>query len=205
MNKVILILSMLVFIGCAKTEQPTEATEKPKVRELTQEEKDKKFIKNVASAPTLDEAIKRAFPKLGAEFQDKEKDSVSLGANGLIWWAQDHLTWNLFDNIPSTSYKQFRKDPFSEAGKKICTKVVVSEIFTVRDKDNTSYFATLIDRQSSSQFYQAVLLKSTENVVENSRVRFCGIALENYQYKNIAAKFTNSIFMVGMLDLPTNK
>lgn len=202
------VFSLAFLIGCSgsegKTEVPT-VPEKSAVKELTQEEKDKKFAEDVASAPTLDEAVKRAAPKLGEQFQDKEKDSVSLGASGLIWWAQDHLTWNSFNKIPTTTYKEFRKDPFSEKGKKICTNVRVSEIFTIRDKESVSYFATLADRQVPSQFYQAVLLKSTKNIVEGSKVGFCGIALENYQYKNIAAKYTNSIFIVGMLDLPTNK
>ncbi|EOR07269.1 hypothetical protein [Acinetobacter tandoii] len=202
------IFCLVLLAGCSNSEgkaEPTAVSEKKVEKELTQEEKDKKFAENVASASTLDEAVSRAAPKLGVEFQDKEKDSVSLGASGLIWWAQDHLVWSSFDKIPSTTYNEFRKDPFSEKGKKICADVRVSEIYTIRDKDNVSYFATLVDRKLPSQFYQAVLLKSTKNIVEGSKVRFCGIALENYQYKNIAAKYTNSIFIVGILDIPTNK
>ena len=65
---------LVLLAGCSNSEgkaEPTAVPEKKVEKELTQEEKDKKFAENVASASTLDEAVSRAAPKLGVEFQDR--------------------------------------------------------------------------------------------------------------------------------------
>lgn len=205
MKKALLIGCVVALSGCDKPEKidTPQSTIKQPEKELTQEEKDEAFVHKIAEASTLNEALKLAAPQLGNQYQKNER--VSLGANGLVWWAEKNLTWDLLNKLQSTTYLEFRKDSFLEAGKKICANVSVTEIAAVRSKDSVMYYATLKDRKKYDQIYQAVLLKSTKGVNENSNVRVCGIALENYQYKNIANKFTNSIFITGFLDLPENR
>ncbi len=222
MKYLILGLGVLVLAGCSKnsseaelhasvqevsvssnTKSLTPAEDKQPEKELTQEEKDRTFVNQVAEALTLEEAIKLASSQLGNQYQKDEK--ISLGANGLVWWSEKNLDWNLLNRLSSTTYSEFRKDPFLETGKKICANVSVSEIEAIRNKDSVQYFATLKDRKKKDQIYQAILYNSTKGINENSKVRVCGIALENFQYKNIANKYTNSIFMVGLLDLPENR
>lgn len=205
MKKALLIGCVIAVSGCDKPEKidSPQSTIKQPEKELTQEEKDEALVHEIADAPTLDEALKLATPQLGNQYQKNER--VSLGANGLVWWAEKNLTWDLLNKLQGTTYLEFRKDSFLEVGKKICANVSVSEIEAIRSKDSVQYFATLKDRKKKDQIYQTVLYKSTKGINENSKVRVCGIALENFQYKNIANKYTNSIFMVGLLDLPENR
>lgn len=206
MKKLILAVSFLALLGCNKQPEKADSPQpviKQSEKELTQEEKDRIFIDNITTASTLEEALKLASPQLGNQYQ--KDDKVSLGANGLVWWSEKNLTWELLNKLPSTTYLEFRKDSFIEVGKKICANVSVSEISAVRSKDSVIYYATLKDRKKYDQIYQAVLLKSTKGINEDSKVRVCGIAVENYQYKNIANKFTNSVFIIGLLDLPENR
>ena len=206
MKKALLIGFIVVLGGCNKQPEKIDAHQTPTKqpeKELTQEERDQAFLDKVAEASTLDEALKLASTQLGNQYQ--KDDNVSLGANGLVWWLEKNLTWDLLNKLQGTTYLEFRKDSFLEAGKKICANVSVSEISAVRSKDSVIYYATLKDRKKYDQIYQAVLLKSTKGINEDSKVRVCGIAVENYQYKNIANKFTNSVFIIGLLDLPENK
>ena len=206
MKKIFLMVTLILLNGCTKQPEKTSISQadinEPK-KELTQEEKDRAFLEKIAAAPNLEMALKLASPQLGNQYQ--KDDRVSLGANGLVWWSEKNLTWGLINKLPSTTYLEFRKDSFLEAGKKICANVSVSEISAVRNKESTSYYATLKDRKNFDQIFQAVLLKSTKGINENSKVRVCGIAVENYQYKNIANGFTNSVFIIGLFDLPENR
>ena len=95
----------------------------------------------------------KATPTLSTEFQDKEKNTVSRGAKGLIFWAKDHLTQDILKATPATTYNEFRKDPFSEKGKKICDSVRVSEIFAERTKTDVYYYATLVNQKFIKLLY----------------------------------------------------
>ena len=117
------MVTLILLNGCTKQPEKTSISQadinEPK-KELTQEEKDRAFLEKIAAAPNLEMALKLASPQLGNQYQ--KDDRVSLGANGLVWWSEKNLTWGLINKLPSTTYLEFRKDSFLEAGKKICAK-----------------------------------------------------------------------------------
>lgn len=71
----------------------------------------------------LKDAIEVARPRM-----ENTVSRLDVGAALLALWASKKLTWDAVQALPETSPAQFRKDPDSERGKRLCMSGVIQDI-----------------------------------------------------------------------------
>lgn len=148
---------------------------------------------------TLQEVITITKPKMG----DVDDGSVNAGAAILAWWGSDAMKWNELQSLPDAQYEEVIKTPDEQRGKKICTSGKIIEIAV--DNNTPQRLHTGSFHDDKERAYRFIAIKSSDKVVQDSSIRFCGVVIGQESYQNTGNGVTNAVSLVGMFDLPENK
>ena len=173
---------------------------------------------NVASAARVEPAPKPAAPALppppenlraaiatARPFMTDTRDGdLDQGSAALAFWSVERLKWSELQEIPTGKYAMVMKDSDSQRGSRICTSGRIIEIAV----DNTVpggkiFLGGMYD--DAGHIYRFIAVRSTGEIVANSRAKFCGIVTGQKHYQNSAGGVAHAVHLVGMFDLPENK
>jgi len=96
------------------------------------------------------------------------------------------------------------KDSNSQRGSRICTGGRVIEISVDNTVPGGKVFLGGM-YNDAGQLYRFVAVRSTGEIVANSRAKFCGIVTGQQHYANSVGGIAHAVHLVGMFDLPENK
>lgn len=154
--------------------------------------------------PKLDYAsLSAAVEALRPHMSDKF-DTPSDGALLLTFWARNNMKWAELQSQPQSKYALVMKDADTQRGKRLCASGAIVEIAADSSAGNPKiYTGGIMD--DSGRFYRFYAVKSTGELVANSRATFCGIVIGRYDYSNSIGGVAHSVQLVGMFDLAENK
>lgn len=198
----VLVLLAISTVSCGAKE--TTESEKPKKR--TKEDApaaaspapppEPTPVELIQKATTLADAISIAKPLMSDTTNEISDGAVLFGI-----WAKDRLTWADLSAVTQTKQALVSKDPDSERGKRICAKGKILEI----KKSGDVFEGGMFNGYGFSDLVRFIAVKSTGELVEDSRANFCGIVIGRYSYSNSGGGTTHAVYAVGMFDLPENK
>lgn len=148
----------------------------------------------------LQDAIASTLPHMA----DTSNGEISKGGAFLALWSDRNLKWSELQEVPAGKFALVMKDSETQRGKRICTSGTVIEISvdaTVPGKK--IYIGGMYD--DSGSLYRFVAVRSTGEIVAQSRAKFCGIITGQQHYPNSVGGVAHSVHLVGMFDLPENK
>jgi hypothetical protein len=156
------------------------------------------LAERIDRASTISEAVALMRPHLG----DGSPTAADPGGEILAQWAARHLRWQDMANLTASSYALAQKDTDAERGKYICSTNRIVQIRAERGPSGTLYRGTM-SLDGSMITYVAV--GSTGKLVDESSARFCGVIAGRWNYRTLAGGTAESIFLIGMFDLPENR
>lgn len=138
----------------------------------------------------------------GPEMSDTVDDGPSLGAYLAAHWLSAKGRWSDVEIMADeTSLKKVKKDILLERKKRMCVTGRLIQI--ARDQAVPALFhGNLITGGSVVNFLAA---RSTGELVDGDRARFCGVVTGLYAFSNVSGGQTKSVQMAGMFDLPANR
>jgi len=95
------------------------------------------------------------------------------------------------------------KDSGPERGKRLCTSGTVVQIKADASGGEKVFEGLLMTNSMDAVRFVAV--GSTDDILENSVARFCGVAIGRHSFPNVSGGQTLAVLAVGMFDLPQNK
>ncbi len=135
---------------------------------------------------------------------DIQGADVSAGAAKIALWGADNMRWDELQEIPTTKYGLVMKDSDTQRGQKLCASGEVIEIAIDNSiPEKKIFLGGMYD--DGGRIYRFIAVKSTGEVMANSRARFCGIVTGQQHYPNSAGGVAHAVHLVGMFDLPENK
>lgn len=138
------------------------------------------------------------------EMKDTDNGKVSNGAAKLAIWSAENMRWDELNALPIGKYAMVMKDSESQLGNRICVSGSVIEIVVDNSVPGKKIFiGGMFD--DGGRIYRFIAVRSTGEVVERSRARFCGVITGQQHYPNSAGGVAHAVFLVGMFDLPENK
>ncbi len=190
MKKALLsLVAVLLLASCGETQQP--------VASVPPEQESKAPVQIPA---TLIDAIKIARPHM----TDVNGTDVDIGSGALAIWGADHMTWSELQELPLAKYALVMKDSDSQRGNRICISGRVIEIIVDNSVPGKKlYRGGLFDE--GMRIYRFIAVKSTGDIVGDSRARFCGVVTGQQHYQNSMGGVAHAVHLVGMFDLPENK
>lgn len=162
-------------------------------------------IKSPVDAPKLGIGnLKDFIATSKSHMADINDSSLDTGSVALALWGAEHMKWSELQEIPDGKYAMVMKDSDSQRGKRICTNGRVIEIAVDRSlPDKKVFLGGMYD--DGGRLYRFIAVRSTGEIVANSRARFCGIITGQQHYQNSIGGTAHSVHLVGMFDLPENK
>jgi hypothetical protein len=152
----------------------------------------------IAALDTYDDAMRMALPVMSDSV-----DEISPGAILFTAWAARKMRWaDVAVAKNETSLKLVRKDGDEARGKRLCASGRIGEIEKI-SSDPKVFTGGLI--AGWTDVYRFLAVGSTGELVGESRARFCGVVVGQYDYSNTGGGQTKSVMLVGMFDLPQNK
>ena len=128
----------------------------------------------------------------------------SPGETVLTVWALQHMKWADVGVVKDeTTFKLVKKDSDEEKGKRLCATGRLIQISVEKTNLGKVYSGLLIT--NSRDIYSFSNVGSSGSLVEEDRVRTCGIVIGNYSYSNSGGGTGHTVQLVGMFDLPENK
>lgn len=160
--------------------------------------------KPVAPLPPPPENLRAAIATARPFMTDNRDENIDQGAAALALWSIERLKWSELQEIPGGKYAMVMKDSDSQRGSRICTGGTIIEIAV----DNTIpgskiFLGGMYD--DAGHIYRFIAVRSTGEIVANSRAKFCGIVTGQQHYQNSAGGVAHAVHLVGMFDLPENK
>lgn len=148
--------------------------------------------------------LRDAIASTQPQMADMANGEISKGAAILALWADSNMKWSELQEVPAGKFALVMKDSETQRGKKICTSGTVIEI---------SVDATVPGRKiyiggmygDSGSLYRFVAVRSTGEIVAQSRARFCGVITGQQHYPNSIGGVAHAVHLVGMFDLPENR
>lgn len=135
---------------------------------------------------------------------DDTFNKTSDGALLLTLWSRNNMKWPELQTLPQSKYALVMKDSDSQRGKRLCVNGMVVEIAADGSAGNPKiYTGGLMDE--GGHFYRFIAVKSTGELVEQSRANFCGVVIGRNDYSNSIGGVAHSVQLVGMFDLAENK
>lgn len=148
---------------------------------------------------TLGDAMRVAKPYMTDKFGES-----SLGTTMISVWGVQMLSWSeVAVAKDETSYALVMKDADAERGKRLCISGPIIEI-SKDGVDNLRYFSGLMESAREDLFHFHAV-KSTGNIVQGHRAKFCGVVTGEFSYRNSGGGTGHAVDVVGMFDLPENK
>ena len=189
------VLMALMMAACGDKAERSQKADMPAEKPSTPEAK-----KAVAPAwANLNEAIAATLP----EMTDIQGASLDAGSAKLAVLGYNLFTWQDIQAVASTKHGLVMKDSDAERGKRLCAAGSVIEIEKDRSVPGKSIFnGGMFD--DSGKLYRFISVKSTGEIMANSRARFCGIVTGQMHYQNSAGGTAHAVHLVGMFDLPEN-
>lgn len=131
-------------------------------------------------------------------YGDTDKDSPKTLT--FLSWARTQLTWEGASSVkPTTKTGVVLKDPTGAYGKGFCAAGSIIQI----SKRYSSDFEVLMSLDDFS-IVRLLAVKSTGELVERSRAKFCGVVMGTYSYTTRANGTNTVVDVVGVFDLPEN-
>lgn len=148
--------------------------------------------------------LRQAIASTRLDMSDIQGGGLSAGAAKLALWGAENMRWSELQEIQTTKYGLVMKDSDSQRGQKLCFNGNVIEIIVDKSVPGSKVFlGGAFD--DSGRIYRFVALKSTGEIIEQSRVKFCGIVTGQQHYPNSAGGVAHAVHLVGLFDLPENK
>lgn len=149
---------------------------------------------------TLREAIAIARP-LMTDINGAELDT---GTAALAIWSAEYMKWAELQELPTGKYAMVMKDSESQRGSKLCLAGTVIEIAVDGSIPGKKiYLGGMFD--DGGRITRFIAVRSTGEIVERSRARFCGVITGQQHYQNSAGGTAHAVHLVGMFDLPENR
>lgn len=129
------------------------------------------------------------------------RDGEHVDAMGLanILNVVDGFGLKLFDQMPSTTPHEAKKDSDGARGKAIR---VTGSIIEIQKKSGVFEGSLATDGLTIVRF---VTRSSTDGVSDGSWASFRGVYLQEYAFPNVSGGQTRSLLLVGAFDLPANR
>jgi hypothetical protein len=148
----------------------------------------------------LIEAIETAKPHM----TDISGGNVDVGAAALAIWRAEYMKWSELQELPPGKYALVMKDSESQRGNKLCVSGNIIEIAVDKSIPGKKIFlGGLFDEVG--RIYRFIAVRSTGEIVANSRAKFCGVITGQQSYPNSAGGVAHAVHLVGMFDLAENK
>ena len=155
-------------------------------------------------APPPPENLRAAIATTRPFMADTRDGDFDKGSAALAIWSTDRLKWSELQEIPSGKYALVMKDSDSQRGSRICTGGRIIEITVDNTVPGSKVFlGGMYD--DAGHIYRFIAVRSTGEIVANSRAKFCGIVTGQQHYRNSAGGVAHAVHLVGMFDLPENK
>ena len=130
-------------------------------------------------------------------------NEISVGTEALLAWAMKRMAWaDVGVATNETSFAKVQKDIDAERGKRLCVRAAVVQISASKAIDGTTYLGLMGDRATG--LFRFLAVKSSGDIVESTRAKFCGIVTGRHDYKNSGGGTSHAVEVVGMFDLPEN-
>lgn len=135
---------------------------------------------------------------------DTQDGNLDQGTAALALWSIERMKWSELQEIPVGKYAMVMKDSDSQRGSRICTGGRIIEISVDNTVPGSKVFlGGMYD--DAGHIYRFIAVRSTGEIVANSRAKFCGIVTGQQHYQNSAGGVAHAVHLVGMFDLPENK
>lgn len=142
------------------------------------------------AASTLEEAIKLS--KKGGEETPRRLAYVT------VWGASHNISKAVLLAGKETTHSAVMKDPELEYGKWICTTAIVVKIEADRaQKPYVLYWGVL---KWAGKLYSFQTWGPTGTIVEKDQVRFCGVNVGTWDYKNSGGGMSHAVALSGLFD-----
>ena len=188
------LLSVLILAACGKSETATNTAQ---TNATTPAAAAPVAAPVVQEPTTLADAIAVAKPSMTDESEKLSSGAVMLGR-----WSMNHMEWKELNALPDTKRALVMKDADEQRGKKICISGNVIEIGAENVDGKKVYIGGMYT--GSMDVYRFIAVKSTGEIAEKSRAKFCGVVIGRFDYANSAGGVAHAVQLVGMFDLPEN-
>ncbi|AUX87170.1 hypothetical protein C3F34_14760 [Acinetobacter sp. ACNIH2] len=155
-----------------------------------------------SSAPP--ESYDEVSQRLKSEVSDSnnEPPPVSLFIADLM--VARNVKWEELNKIEKTNYGSVMKDVQQEGMKLLCVQGSVIEIYGAESRQrNKIYDVGIMD--DKGRVFRTIAVGSTNNIVAESRGKFCGQVTGRINFNNAIGGSTTAPYLVGMFDLPENR
>jgi hypothetical protein len=134
-------------------------------------------------------------------------NGMSLGAKVMTVWAAKRMRLADVAVVANeTSYLLVQKDSERERGKRMC---VTGRLIEIQKQQQNfvpeAIFLGGMFMGATLHVVRFAAVGSTEELVESSVGRFCGLVAGTYSYANSGGGVTHAVSMIGMFDLPENR
>ena len=157
----------------------------------------------VAPDPPLVNDYSAALGRMLGRMTDSVDEFPDATVNFAKWAAMNMTLADVQVAKNETSLKKVLKDSDAERGRRLCLRGSVTQI----EKVNTgtgAIFGGLL-RTGDWDMVSFMAARSTGELVEGSRARFCGVVTGRYSYSNAGGGTTHAVHLVGVFDLPENR
>jgi hypothetical protein len=148
--------------------------------------------------------LRRAISGTRSDMGDVSGADVSAGAARLAIWAIDNLRWQELQEIEPTKFGLAMKDSDAVRGKKLCVSGRVIEIAADPSVPGKKVFVGGMF-SNAGDIYRFIAVRSTGEIMQDSRAKFCGIFVGQQHYENSIGGVAHAVQLVGMFDLPENR
>lgn len=157
---------------------------------------------NAQSVDTLADALQIISPQMDDHYGNDISPSAAVLALWMISQSPKSI-WDSLDSMPDHKRTEIEKDIIPFRGKKLCSRGRIIQIMTDRSTGTPIYYGVL--NVGWSGFIRFIAVGSSEGIIENSHVRFCGIVIGLHSYDNRLGGSTSGIEVVGLFDIKNNR